>query len=59
MLKKMVKEVEGILQNCGEVAPSLYITPQNISHSYPRLEPIIEEESEWFQIMPKRIYISA
>ncbi|KAE9601078.1 hypothetical protein Lalb_Chr13g0293931 [Lupinus albus] len=55
MLKKMVKEVSGILQNCGEVAPDLYITPQKCAHRYSRLEPIIEEGSEWFHIMPKRM----
>ncbi|KAK7359450.1 hypothetical protein VNO77_01410 [Canavalia gladiata] len=52
----MVKEVRGI-QNCGEVAPALLITPQKCSTGFPRLEPIIEEGSEVsFQcVMPKRM----
>ncbi|KAK7284022.1 hypothetical protein RIF29_13773 [Crotalaria pallida] len=50
----MVKEVRGI-HNCGEVAPAVYITPRKYSLCSPRLEPIIEEGSERFQIVPKRM----
>ncbi|KAJ1402028.1 putative transmembrane protein [Sesbania bispinosa] len=51
----MMKEMRGI-QNCGEVAPALLITRQKCSPVFPRLEPIIEEGPEGFQIvMPKRM----
>ncbi|GAU42292.1 hypothetical protein TSUD_82010 [Trifolium subterraneum] len=44
------------IQNCGEVAPALIITPQKCSYSrFPRLEPIIEEGPESYQIVSKRM----
>jgi hypothetical protein len=57
MLRKMVKvEMRSNIQNCGEVAPALLITPQKCSSSrFPRLEPIIEEGPESFQIVSKRM----
>lgn len=48
------------IQNCGEVAPALLITPQKSSHGFPRLESIIEEgpdHHQVFQIMPKRMLL--
>lgn len=55
MVKKMVKGI----QNCGEVAPALLITPQKSSHGFPRLESIIEEgpDHQVFQIMPKTMLL--
>ncbi|WJX44572.1 hypothetical protein P8452_31528 [Trifolium repens] len=44
------------IQNCGEVAPALLITPKKCSSSrFPRLEPILEEGTESLPIMPKRM----
>jgi len=55
MVRKMVKvEMRGI-QNCGEVAPALIITPKKCYSKFPRLEPIIEEGPNNFQTMPKRM----
>jgi len=52
-------EIKGI-QNCGEVAPALLITPKKCSSSkFPRLEPIIEEGAESLDIMPKRMLFLA
>lgn len=53
----MVKEMRSI-QNCGEVAPALLITPQKCSPGFPRLEPIIEEgpaDLGFPIVMPKRM----
>jgi len=48
------------IQNCGEVAPALLITPKKSSSSkFPRLEPIIEEGAESLHIMPKRMLFLA
>ncbi|AES90006.1 hypothetical protein MtrunA17_Chr4g0043201 [Medicago truncatula] len=57
----MVKmEMKGI-QNCGEVAPALLITPRKCSSSkFSRLEPIIEEGAESLHInMPKKMLFLA
>ncbi|CAJ2629255.1 unnamed protein product [Trifolium pratense] len=44
--------MRGKIQNCGEVAPALIITPQKCSSSrFPRLKPIIEEGTESYQIV--------
>ncbi|AES99192.2 transmembrane protein, putative [Medicago truncatula] len=51
----MVKMNMRGIQNCGEVAPALIRTPKKCSSKFPRLEPIIEEGPESFQIMPKRM----
>lgn len=56
MIRKMVKMERRSIQNCGEVAPSLLVTPRKCCYSrFSKLEPIVEEEPENFIVMPKRM----
>ena len=50
----MVKTVKSI-KMFKEVAPALVITPKRRCYDFPKLEPIIEEYSEGFDILPKRV----
>ena len=50
----IVKAVKNI-QMYREVAPALVITPEKCSYDFPKLEPIIEEYSKGFDILPKKV----